>query len=48
MKEKDLKKDHLLPVQIVSADNYILRDPVRIYHTKGKLDPSDMFSVGCV
>ena len=48
MKEQDLKKDNLLPGQMVSADHYISRDPVRLYHTKGKSDPSDMFSVGCV
>ena len=33
---------------MVSADHYISRDPVRLYHTKGKLDQSDMFSGGCV
>ena len=43
MKEQDLNKDHLLPVQMVSADHYISWDPVRLYHTKGKPDPSDMF-----
>ena len=31
-----------------SADHYISRSPGRIYHTKGKLDPSDMFSGVCV
>ena len=48
MKEQELKKDHLLPGQMVSADHYILRAPCRIYHTKGKPDQYDMFSVGCV
>ena len=48
MKEKDLKKDHLLPGNMVSTDQYISRAPVRIYHTKGKSDPSNMFSGGCV
>ena len=48
MKDQDLNKDHLLPGQMVSADNYILRDPGRLYHTKGKSDKSDMFSGGCV
>ena len=48
MKEKELKKDHLLPGQMVYADHYISRDPGRLYHTKGKSDPSDMFSGGCV
>ena len=47
IKEQDLKKDHLLPGQMVSTDHYILRDPCRIYHTKGKSDPSDIFSGGC-
>ena len=48
MKEQEFKKDHLLPGQIVSADHYILRDPGRLYHTKGKSDQSDTFSGGCV
>ena len=30
----------------MSADHHISRDPGRIYHTKVKLDPSDMFSGG--
>ena len=47
LKEQDLKKDHLLPGQMVSAYRYILRAPGRLYHTKGKSDQSDMFSVGC-
>ena len=38
MKEKYLKKDNLLPGQMVSADQY----------TKGKSDQSEMFSVECV
>ena len=48
MKEQELKKDHLLPGKIVSADHYISRAPGRLYHTKGKSDQSDMFSGGCV
>ena len=32
----------------MSAYHYILRAPGRLYHTKGKSDQSDMFSVGCV
>ena len=48
MKEQELKKDHLLPGQIESADHYISRDPGRLYHTKWKSDQSDMFSGGCV
>ena len=48
MKEQDLKKDNLLPGQMVCADHYIQRAPGRIYHTKGKSDQSYMFSGGCV
>ena len=48
MKEQDLKKDHIIPGQMVSVDHYILRAPGRLYHTKGKSDQSDMFSGGCV
>ena len=48
MKEQELKKDHLLPGHMVSADHYISRAPGRLYHTKGKSDQSDMFSGGCV
>ena len=48
MKEQELKKDHLLPGHMVSVDHYILLAPGRIYHTKGKSDPSEMFSGGCV
>ena len=43
-KDQELKKDHLLPEQMVSADHFISRNPGRLYHTKGKSDPSDMFS----
>ena len=46
MKEQQLKKDHIMPGQMVSADYYISRSPGRIYHRKGKPDPSDMFSGG--
>ena len=48
MKEQDIKKDHILPGQMVSADHYISRAPGRLYHTKGKSDQYDMFSGGCV
>ena len=48
IKEQELKKDHLLPGQMVSADHYISRAPGRLYHTKSKSDQSDMFSGGCV
>ena len=36
MKEKELNKYHLLPVQMVSADYYISWATGRLYHTKGK------------
>ena len=48
MKEQELKKDHILPGQMVSAYNYISRATGRLYHTKGKSDQPDMFSGGCV
>ena len=48
MKEQDLKKDHLMPGQVVSAYNYISQDSGSLYHTKGKPDPSDMLSGGCI
>ena len=48
MKEKELNKDYLLPVHMVSADHYISRAPGMLYHTKGNSDQSDMFSGGCV
>ena len=38
LKEKYLKKDHILPGQMVSADHY----------TKGKSDQSDIYSGGYV
>ena len=33
---------------MVSADHYISLDPGRLYQTKGKSHPSDMFSRVCV
>ena len=48
MKEQELKNDHLLPVHMVSTYHYILRASDRLYHTKGKSYPYDMFSGGCV
>ena len=48
MKKKDLNKDRLLSGQMVSADHYISRAPGRLYHTKEKSDPSDIFSGLCV
>ena len=48
MKEQELKKNHILPGHMVSADHYISRDPGRLYHKKGKSYQSDMFSGGCV
>ena len=44
MKEKELRKDHLLPGHMVFEDHYILRDIGRLYHTKDKSDPYHMFS----
>ena len=48
MKEQELKKDHLLTGQIVSADHNITLAQGMLYHTKGKSDHSDTFSGGCV
>ena len=48
MKEKELNKDHILPGQMVSIYHNILRALGRLYHTKGKSDPYEMFSCGCV
>ena len=47
-KEQDLKKGNILTGQMVFSDHYISRDPGRLYHTKSKSDPPDMFSGGCV
>ena len=44
IKDQYLNKNHLLSGQMVSADHYISRDPGRLYHTKGKSDPSDIYS----
>ena len=48
MKNKYIKKDYILPGKMVSADHYILRSLVRLYHTKGKSYPYEMFSGGYV
>ena len=48
MKEQDINKDQLLPGHLASVDYYISRAPGRLYHTKGKSNPSDIFSGGCV
>ena len=48
MKEQDIKKYHILPRNMLSADNYILGSPGRIYQQKGRSNPSEMFSSGCV
>ena len=48
MNEKYLKKDHLQPGNMVSADHYISRAPGRLYHTKGQSDPYEMFSGGWI
>ena len=47
MKEQGLKKDNILPGQMVSADHYIFRAPGRLYQTKGESDQSDLFSRRC-
>ena len=46
MKDKELNKDHIMPGHMVYVDHYISRDTVRIYQTRGKSDPSEMFSGG--
>ena len=43
MKEQELNKDHPLLGQMVSVYHYILKTLGRIYHTKVKSDPSDIF-----
>ena len=48
MKDQEFIKDHILPGQMVSEYHYISRVPGRLYHTKGKPDPYDMFSRGYV
>ena len=48
MKDQDPNKDHIMLVQMVFADQYTLRDPGRLYHTKGKSGTSDMLSGGFV
>ena len=47
-KDQEINSDHIMPGQMVSADHYISRAPGMIYHTKGKSDPYDMLSRGCV
>ena len=44
MKDQELKKDDLLPGQMLSEDHYIYRAPGRLYHTNGKSDPYGLFS----
>ena len=48
MKYQELKKDHIMPGQMVYIDNYISRATGRLYHTKWKSYPPDMFSGGCI
>ena len=48
MKDQEFKNYHLLPGKNVSVDHYISRAPGRLYHRKGKSNPSEMFSGGCV
>ena len=47
MKEQELKKDHILPVQMVSAYHYISLAPGSIYPTKCNSNPYNMFQWGC-
>ena len=44
MKVQELNTYHILPVHIISAYNYILRDTGSLYHTNIKSDLSEMFS----
>ena len=37
-----------MPVNMVYADHYVLWDTGRLYHTRFKGSPSDMFSDGCI
>ena len=48
MKEQELKKDHLLPGQMVSTYHYISQATGRLYHTKGKSYKYKMLSGGCI
>ena len=48
MKEKKLKKDHILTGEIMYSDHYILRSPGQLFHMRGNTDPSEMFSGGCI
>ena len=48
VKEQEIKKDHLLPGKMVSADHYISWDTSRLYHKKGKSDKYDIFLGACV
>ena len=41
-KYQDLKKDHIWPIKMVSADHHILRTPRNIYNKRGKSAPSEM------
>ena len=48
MKEKELKKYHLMPRNVLSVDHYIFWSPGRIYHTRFKSFLLEIFSGGCV
>ena len=48
MKDQYLRRDYLLPVKMVSSDQYLSRSKSRLFLTKLKSYLSDMFSVGCV
>ena len=44
MKEKELKRDHIITGKMVSEDQYISKALDRLYHKRGKPAPYDMFS----
>ena len=48
IKDQNLRKDNILPGQVVYSDHYILQYLGRLYHTKGKSYPYEMFSGGFV
>ena len=48
MKEQELKKDNILPVYMVSTENYISQFKCRLYYTRGKSVSYETLSGGCV
>ena len=47
-KEQYIKKDHIIPGQMVSVDNLISWAPGGLYHIRVNSAPSEIFSGGCV